>query len=140
MAAKHVGRTYVCVDGDPDPPVLAYFTLAPHLVRRQDVPGRVGRGSPDAIPAILLARLALDVRLHAQGFGAAVLVDALERVVDAVTIAGGRLVVVDAIDARAAGFYEHFGFRRILGHQRLYRKVSDIARDLGRDPGAAADH
>jgi GNAT superfamily N-acetyltransferase len=133
-AAKHVGRTYVWITNDTPREVLGYFTLAPHVVRRAEVPGRIGRGSPDSIPAILLARLALTHTRHGHGQGGQLLVDALHRALDAVALAGGRLIVVDAIDRDATGFYEHYGFARLAGHQRLYRKVSDIARDLGRDP------
>ena len=133
-AAKHVGRTYVWVTDEVPGEVLGYFTLAPHVVRRVEVPRRIGRGSPDSIPAILLARLALTHTLRGQGQGGRLLVDALHRALDAIALAGGRLVVVDAIDRDAAGFYEHYGFTRLLEHQRLYRKASDIARDLGRDP------
>lgn len=133
-AAKHVGRTYVWVTDDAPGELLGYFTLAPHVVRRAEVPGRIGRGSPDSIPAILLARLALTHTLHGQGQGGRLLVDALHRALDTVALAGGRLIVVDAIDRNAASFYEHYGFTRLPEHQRLYRKVTDIARDLGRDP------
>lgn len=133
-AAKHVGRTYVWVTDKAPGEVLGFFTLAPHVVRRAEVPGRTGRGSPDSIPAILLARLALTHTLHGQGHGGRLLVDALHCTLDAVALAGGRLVVVDAIDHDATAFYEHYGFTRLPEHQRLYRKVTDIARDLGRDP------
>ena len=135
-AAKHVGRTYAWVTDDAPGKLLGYFTLAPHVVRRVEAPGRIGRGSPDSIPAILLARLALADTLHGQGQGGRLLVDALHRALDAVALAGGRLIVVDAIDGDAASFYEHYGFTRLAEHQRLYRKVTDIARDLGRDPTA----
>jgi GNAT superfamily N-acetyltransferase len=133
-AARHVGRTYVWVTDDAPGTVLGYFTLAPHVVRRAEVPRRMGRGSPDSIPAILLARLALAHSLHGHGHGGRLLVDALHRALDAVVLAGGRLVVVDAIDRDAIAFYKHYGFTRLAEHQRLYRKVTDIARDLGRDP------
>jgi predicted GNAT family N-acyltransferase len=133
-AAKHVGRTYVWTTDDAPDEVLGYFTLAPHVVRRAEVPRRIGRGSPDSIPAILLARLALAHTLRGHEQGGRLLVDALHRALDAVALAGGRLVVVDAIDRNATGFYEHYGFTRLPDHQRLYRKVTDIARDLGRDP------
>ena len=51
---------------------------------------------------------------------------ALERIVRAADEGGGRLVVVDAIDDVAAGFYEHFGFRATPGTMRLSGKVSTI--------------
>ena len=33
--------------------VVAYFSLAPHEVRRATLPNRLSRGAPDSIPAIL---------------------------------------------------------------------------------------
>lgn len=110
--------------------MVAYFTLAAHLVRRVDVPARVGRGSPDAIPAILLARMALDRSLHGRGLGGQLLLDALERAVDASARAAARLVVVDAIDEHAASFYAHYGFRPCPDPRRLVRKTSEIAAAL----------
>lgn len=123
-------RTYVWVDGFGE--VTAYFALAPFLIRREGLPSAVGRGSPHAIPAILIARLALARRLHGQGLGGALLADALRTALDAIRTAGGRLVVVDAIDEEARAFYEHHGFRPVEGHpHRLVMKASDVARSIG---------
>lgn len=113
---------------------VAYFTLAPHLVRRSDVPARVGRGSADIIPAILLARLALSRDLHGQPerWGTMLLLDALAVAVDAIGRVGGRLIVVDAIDADARRFYEHHGFVAApTSGGRLLLKASDAAKALG---------
>jgi GNAT superfamily N-acetyltransferase len=122
-------RTFVWAEDDA---VIAYFSLAPHQVRRDTLPKRLGHGAPHAVPAILLARLALDSRLHGRGLGQQLLVDALSRAVAAVAAAGGRLLVVDAIDQRAASFYAHHGFRRLPGATvRLAMKASDAARSLG---------
>lgn len=122
-------RTFVWTEDDD---VVAYFSLAPHEVRRETLPKRLGHGAPQSIPAILLARLALDSRLHGRGLGQQLLVDALSRAVAAVVAAGGRLLMVDAIDQRAASFYEHHGFRRpSAATLRLAMKASDAARSLG---------
>ncbi len=110
--------------------MVAYFTLAAHLLRRAEIPKRVGRGSPDAIPAILLARLALDRSLQGEGLGGQLLRDTLERAVEASERAAARLVVVDAIDDPAFAFYQHFGFDAIPGSRRLVRKVSEVAAGL----------
>lgn len=123
------GRTYVWLDETNR--VVAYFTLAPHLVRREEMPPAVARGGPDAIPSILLARLALDQSLQQHGYGAALLADALSVAVDAMRKAGGRLIVVDAISADAAGFYAHHGFIPVPGNpHRLVMKASVAARSL----------
>jgi GNAT superfamily N-acetyltransferase len=127
--AMRTAQTFVWHGGDRV--VVAYFSLAAHLVLRGDVPKRAGRGSPLSIPAVLLARLALHSALQGQGLGGELLWDALSRAVEASNIAAARLVVVDAIDDRAARFYEHHGFIAVPGNaHRLVQKVSDIAAAL----------
>lgn len=110
--------------------VVAYYSLAAHLLQREEVPSSVGRGGPRQIPAVLLARLALHESLQHEGTGGALLAEALGRVIAATKTVAARFVVVDAIDEQAAGFYAHHGFRRIPGSLRLVQKVSDIAAAL----------
>ena len=57
--------------------VVAYYSLAAHPLQREELPAAVARGGPRQIPAILLARLALDESLQGQGIGGAVLAEAL---------------------------------------------------------------
>jgi GNAT superfamily N-acetyltransferase len=128
--SMRTARTFVWHTGDQL--VVAYFSLAAHVIVRADLPPRIGRGAPDAIPAVLLARLALDQSLHGQGLGGELLIDALSRAVKASEVAAARLVVVDAIDEAAASFYEHHGFIAVPGNrQRLVQKIGDIAAALG---------
>jgi len=91
---------------------------------------QLGRGGPRQVPAVLVARLALDKTLHGQDLGGALLADGLTRVVVATQTAAARFVVVDAIDESAAAFYEHHGFRRIPETGRLVQKISDVAAAL----------
>lgn len=124
-------RTYVWVDEFGA--VRAYFSLVPHVVRRADLPAKLGRGSPDLIPAVLLARLALAEKLHGQPerWGTVLLLDALHVAVTAIRRVGGRLIVVDAIDDKAKSFYEHHDFKPVSSDPyRLVLKASDVARAL----------
>jgi len=125
--ANRTARTFVWHRGDPA--VVAYFSLAATLARRDELPKRIGRGSPDHIPAVLLARLALDQSLHGHGLGAQLLRDALGRVVAVTELVGARILIVDAIDEAAARFYERYGFTRATP-RRLCQKVSDIVAAL----------
>lgn len=123
--SMRTAQTFVWHAGDQR--VVAYFSLAAHLVVRAALPARVGRGSPDSIPAVMLARLALDASLHGRGLGGELLWDALSRTVEASKVVAARLVVVDAIDAGAAAFYAHHGFRPIPDNpHRLVQKLGDI--------------
>ncbi len=96
-------RTYALV-ADPGDEIAGYFAAAPHLLEREQAPRSIGRGASVRIPAILLAQLALHQRLHGKGLGSELLVHALTRIVAAARGAGGRIIVVDAIDERAAAF------------------------------------
>ena len=71
--------------------------------------------------------LAGRVAVRGRGAGGALLADALGRIVVATQTVAARFVVVDALHERAAGFYEHHGFRRVPGTLRLVQKVSDVA-------------
>jgi len=132
--SMRTAQTFVWHRGDDR--VGAYFSLAAHLVVRGELPGKLGRGSPTSIPAVMLARLALDASLHGAGLGGELLWDALTRARAASDIAAARLVVVDAINAEAAAFYEHHGFTPIPENpNRLVQRMSDIAGALDATTG-----
>ncbi len=80
------------------------------------------------IPAILLARLALDRSLQGQRLGGALLAEALEIAVRGAANVGAAFVVVDALHDKAAKFYEHYDFIPCVPNPlRLVRKMSEIA-------------
>ena len=123
-------RTYVVLDKDDL--VLGYFAIAPHTIDRDALSKKTGRGAPRHIPAILLAKLALAEDLHGRRLGSELLVVALDTIIEAARRAGGKLVVVDAIDDDAARFYAHHEFEVMPANPlRLVRKLSTIAKALG---------
>lgn len=65
--------------------------------------------------------------LAGQALGRHLLLDAFEVCLVAADLIGGRLLVVDAIDEGAAGWYEHRGFVRLPASSRLFLKTSTIA-------------
>jgi GNAT superfamily N-acetyltransferase len=126
-------RTYLLIE-DNSGAVVGYFALAPHLVEREELPRSVGRGGPSRIPAILLAKLALDTRLQGRGLGAELLTHAMVTIIEAARGAGGRLVVVDAVDEQAANFYRAHDFQPSpADRRRLIMKLSTVARALSLD-------
>ena len=123
-------RTTVWVAPD-SPIVVAYHAIAPTQLARVDLPSRALSGGYSQVPGYLIGRLALDLRLRGQGLGTELLLDALERIVEAADRAGGRLVAVDAIDDEAHRFYRHHGFVRVEGSNRLVMKLATARRALG---------
>lgn len=114
-------RTYVWTrEGDNS--VVAYFSVAPTLAGGYTFP----------VPGYLLARLALDTGLRGQGLGTDLLVDAVSRMVGAAEAYGGRLIVVDAIDERAAAFYAKHDFVPVKGNpNRLVLKIATARAAMG---------
>jgi hypothetical protein len=69
-----------------------------------------------------------------QGHGGEFLAGAVEMTLAAIRLGGGRVIVVDAIDDRAAAFYEHFGFRAMPATPHLFvMKASTAAASLSLD-------
>lgn len=62
------------------------------------------------IPAVLLARLAVDESVQGRGIGAWLLRDAMLRTLSAADAVGVRVMLVQAISPDARGFYERHGF------------------------------
>ncbi len=123
-------RTYLLIE-EASGADAGYYAVAPYLVERDSAPAGVSRGAPKRIPAILLAKLALRSDLHGQGLGAELLVYALTTIVTAARSAGGRLVVVDAVDNNAADFYRAHNFLPSPTDPcRLIMKLSTTARAL----------
>jgi GNAT superfamily N-acetyltransferase len=82
---------------------------------------------------VILARLAVDGRRQGKGLGAALLLDALRRVLAAADIVGVRAVMVHAKDEAARRFYEHFNFDPSPADPfHLFLLVKEIARLLKR--------
>ncbi len=130
-ATRQGTRTYLLIE-ETSGAVAGYFALTPHLIEREQAPRRVGRGAPQRIPAILLAKLALHERPQGQGLGAELLLHALRTILAAARAAGGRIVVVDAIDDDTASFYRAHDFQPSpTNPHRLVLKLSTVARALG---------
>jgi GNAT superfamily N-acetyltransferase len=113
-----LARTYVAVDETGGSTRIAgYFSLAAASVERSSV-ARLPHldGLPRfPIPAVLIARLAVDSRVQGQGLGGYLFEEALGLTLQ-LARAGPlafRVLVTDAIDARAVTFYGRFGLERL---------------------------
>lgn len=111
-------RTFLAVIPGGDQ-VVGYYATTTYRIEPDDESVEFGAGHrPYPIPAVLLARLAVDRHWSGCGIGRQLLVDALMRVAEASRAVGFELVVVDAIDDRAVTFYARYGFTRFEGHPR----------------------
>ncbi len=122
-------RTYVAVRNGR---VVAYFSLAATSLAAEDATERAAKGQgPHDIPAILLARLAVDRTEQGRGIGSAMLIEALARCAEAAVILGARIVVVHAKDERARTFYLRHGFEPSPANPlQLMILMKDVRRTL----------
>ena len=120
-------QTYVAVAGND---VVGYYSLSTASVEYGDAPERTKKGlARHPVPVILLARLAVDHTWQGKGLGAALLLDALRRILAAADIVGLRAVLVHAKDDAAKRFYEHFDFEPSpVDPMHLFLLVKEIAR------------
>lgn len=125
-----LARTFLAIEGTGVAERLAgYFTLATTSVERTAVePIESLKRLPGfPIPAVLLARLAIDERVQGQGLGRFLFEEALGLTLQLARSGpvAFRLFVTDAIDEAAAKFYERFGFSR-LADEFPCRMVLDL--------------
>jgi GNAT superfamily N-acetyltransferase len=103
-------RTYVVIDEEEDR-VVGYYALTVASLEREEATGRASRGMPrHPIPAMLLARLAVDESVQGEGIGPMLLADAMQRTLLVAGETGIRLLLVHAVNEDARSFYLHFGF------------------------------
>ncbi|MBW3636157.1 MAG: GNAT family N-acetyltransferase [Armatimonadetes bacterium] len=105
-----LSRTYVVPVGSI---IAGYYTLAHVQFTSAEMPFKLSRGRPSSIPAILMARLAVDTGFQGQGLGESLFADALLRTW--AVVKGGaapvRFFLVDAKHEKATGFYIRFGMK-----------------------------
>src|SRR6478609_11839332 len=109
VARQDGARTYVVTDGSR---VIGYYSLCSFQVERAMSPQRTHLGR-HPIPAILLARLAVDTSAQGSGLGSSLLLDALRISALVADRIGARILVVHALHETAAGFYLRHGFTRL---------------------------
>jgi ribosomal protein S18 acetylase RimI-like enzyme len=123
-------RTFVIADADYN--VVGYHSLCAGMISRNNTPRQVGgHGAPRDIPVALLARLAVDRKFQRNGLGGALLRNAFNAVVSSAQLVAFRAVMVHALDAEAASFYERYGFKAAKNLERtLLKPVPDIIASL----------
>jgi predicted N-acetyltransferase YhbS len=91
--------------------VVGYYALVVASITPPQATARAAKGMPrHDIPALLLARLAVDVSVQGTGVGTFLLRDAMTRAIAVSEEAGVRLMLVHAINDEARAFYGRFGF------------------------------
>lgn len=129
---RRVAAVFVLADENDPRRVIGYYTLSSFAVRPCGLPAELVKKLPryPTVPATLIGRLARDVSYP--GTGHLLLADALKRILASSGEVASALVVVDAKDDQAAGFYRKFGF--LPFHQearKLWLPMATVAAAVG---------
>ncbi len=107
---KNIGKTFVLLEDDHKT-VIGYYTISMGSVDFLSLPPELRTRLPKyPIPIARIARLAVDIKSQGLGWGEFLLVDALQRIRQAVSLVAAFMVIVDAKDEKAKSFYTRFGF------------------------------
>jgi GNAT superfamily N-acetyltransferase len=109
--ASNSARVFVTTLADAET-VVGYYALAAAQIAPADATARALKGQPRArpVPAILLARLAVDRKYQRAGLGRSLLQDAFLRSCQAADAIGARLLLDHAKHDAAKAWYGQYGF------------------------------
>ena len=105
---KDMGRITVLVEAGQTR-VWGYYTLSAATIDFEEYPQSAGLPHYP-VPAVLLARLAVDTRRHGEGLGRDLLLHALNAARRSAESVAAAAVIVEAIDESAEAFYRKYGF------------------------------
>lgn len=108
---RRVNRVFVASPANQVEEVIGYYSLSACSLDAENLPeDRRTRLPQYPLPVALLGRLAIASSHHREGIGSVLLADALSRVSQASQVMAVYALLVDALDERAADFYQQFGF------------------------------
>jgi GNAT superfamily N-acetyltransferase len=103
-------KTFLAIDNADNKTIVGFYSLAPGALAYADTPERVRHGlARRDVPGFRLARIATDLRWQGQGLGGQLLAAAARRCLRAATEVGGVVLIIDAKNDRAAGWYMNYG-------------------------------
>jgi N-acetylglutamate synthase-like GNAT family acetyltransferase len=80
------------------------------------------------MPAVRIARLAVDIRYQGYGVGSSLLAHAVRLAHEVMQRAAVQVLIVDALDDTVADFYSRWGFRRFQDDPRRLFLTSGLIR------------
>ena len=108
---RNLSQVYVLVDTDAPTQILGYYTLSAAQIDANQVSEQERRRLPRyPIPCFRMGRFAVQQNIQGQGLGKRLLGCAVDRCLQARQKVAAYALIVDAKNADAKSFYEHFGF------------------------------
>jgi len=125
---RRISRVFVATKPDNPEAVIGYYTLSTLSIELNQLPEKQARKLPKhPVPAALIGRLAVSKAAQGQEVGKMLLADAIKRTLAVSDQIAIYTMVVDAINDKAIGFYEQFGFNHLVDDSpRLFLPLKSI--------------
>lgn len=125
---RKANAVFVLVPEDSPSQIAGYFTLCASGLAPGTIPEAARKHIPryPMVSATLLGRLAVCAEFQGQGIGAILLAKVLAKAYENAAQVGSSMVVVDAINERAAQFYTAHGFIQLPDSMRLVLPMRTI--------------
>jgi GNAT superfamily N-acetyltransferase len=126
---RKANAVFVLVDAVAPATIAGYFTLCAYTLEPGVIPDSARKHLPryPMVSATLIGRLAVSLVYQGHGVGGMLLARALRIAYENASIVGSSMVVVDAIDDRAARFYAAHGFVQLPESRRLILPIRVLA-------------
>lgn len=121
---QNTARTWVALD-KPNRKIIGYVSISNTSVEKEDT-GTTIRSYVNPIPALLIARLAVDQSYKGQGWGEEILLGAFQKAKEINEISAIQAVVVDTLNATAESFYKIYGFTKIGNSNKMIISTKDL--------------
>ena len=127
---QHTTKTFLALEGEN---VVGYYASTMcQLDLQESVAVRNGARYP--IPAIVLARLAVDINSQGKGIGRCLIGHALTGYAKVAEAVGFEVIVVHALNESASNYYRQFGFKPLPeGSNTLFLTVKDLLASMPKD-------
>ena len=126
---RKANGVFVLIEAAAPARILGFYTLCATALPQGEVPEAARKHLPryPLASATLIGRLAIAKERQGQRLGAVLLADALRRAHGSAGTVGAVMIVVDALDGPAAGFYALHGFIRLPESLRLVLPMRSVA-------------
>ncbi len=121
---QNTARTWVALD-KPNKKIVGYVSISNTSIEKQDAASAV-RSYVNPIPALLIARLAVDQTYKRQGWGEEILLGAFQKAKEINEISAIQAVVVDTLNANAEAFYKVYGFVKIGDTNKMIISTKEL--------------
>ena len=124
---RNIAQVYVLVDSREPAKVLGYYAISAGQIDVDQLSDDHKRKLPRyPVPCFRMGRLAISRDVQGRGIGKILLGCAVDRCLKARRQVAAYALIVDAKDAAAKEFYEHFGFRSFADNaMSLYLAIKE---------------